>query len=391
MPDFIEEAKSLFPYTQELRRDFHLHPELGFEEYRTAGIVGKELQELGLEVSTGIGKTGVVALLESDQPGPVVLARFDMDALPIEEETGAEYTSRNPGKMHACGHDGHTAIGLTVARILDKYKDDLKGTVKFVFQPAEEGLGGAEAMVADGVLENPKPDLSLALHLWNEKPVGWFCVTDGPAMAASETFKVLLTGKGGHGAKPHNTIDPVFAAAQIINGLQSIVSRNVHPLESAVVSITTVHGGDAFNVIPQTVELTGTIRTFLPEIRVLVLKRFEEIVTGTAASHQCDVEITIDDITPAVINNSEVAKEVFVVAEDTFPGSTILNNFRTMGSEDMAFMMDDIPGTYFFVGSSNPDEGLDYGHHHPKFDFDEQALINSGALMSAAIYHFLTK
>lgn len=211
---------------------------------------------------TGLADTGVVALLEGARPGPVLLVRFDMDALSILEETGAPYASQNPGVMHACGHDGHTAIGLTVARMLHAHRDELAGAVKFVFQPAEEGLGGAERMIAEGALEDPKPELTLALHVWNEKPLGWFGVAAGPAMAGAEIFKIKVRGKGGHGAVPHLAVDPVLASAQIVAALQSIVARNVAPLQAAVVSVCTIHGGEAFNVIPQAVELAGTIRTF---------------------------------------------------------------------------------------------------------------------------------
>jgi amidohydrolase len=280
--NFLSEAEELFEYTRDLRRDFHRHPELGFQEVRTAGVVARELTDLGLEVSTGIGKTGVVATLEGSRQDSVVLVRFDMDALPIQEETGAEYASQTPSVMHACGHDGHTAIGLAVARMLDAHKMEFSGTIKFVFQPAEEGLGGAEAMVADGILENPKPDLCLSLHLWNDKPLGWIGVTPGPAMSASDRFTVKITGRGGHGAAPHLTVDPVVAGAQVISTLQSIVARNVKPLESAVVTVTSMSGGEAFNVIPEKVDLKGTIRTYNPEIRELVLERFEEITTGVA-------------------------------------------------------------------------------------------------------------
>jgi amidohydrolase len=282
--DFLSEAQELFEYSQGLRRDFHRHPELGFQEVRTAGVVARELNNLGLEVSTGVGKTGVVALMEGARPGPVVLLRFDMDALPIAEETGAEYASQNPGVMHACGHDGHTAIGLTVARLLEKRRAELQGSFKFMFQPAEEGLGGAEAMIADGLLENPRPDRALSLHLWNEKPLGWIGVTPGAAMSASERFRVKITGKGGHGAAPHLTADPVLAAAQVISALQGIVARNVAPLKSAVISVTSVRGGDAFNVIPSSVELKGTIRSYDPEVRALLLARLNEVIAGVSAS-----------------------------------------------------------------------------------------------------------
>ncbi|MEK6221232.1 MAG: amidohydrolase, partial [Chloroflexota bacterium] len=209
MPDFYEEAKDLFNYTQALRRDFHENPELGFQETRTAGIVASELREMGIEISTGIAHTGVIGLIEGDKPGPVVLLRFDMDALPIVEDTGAKYTSKNEGVMQACGHDGHTAIGLTAAKILNQHRDLIQGTVKIVFQPGEEGCGGAELMVKEGVLANPIPDYTLALHLWNEIPVGTIGVSPGPVMAASETFKIKLVGRGAHGGLPHEGVDPI--------------------------------------------------------------------------------------------------------------------------------------------------------------------------------------
>jgi len=389
MIDFLSEAQELLEYTRELRRDFHQHPELGFQEVRTAGIVARELTDLGLEVSTGVGKTGVVAILEGKKEGPVILARFDMDALPIQEETGAEYASQTQGVMHACGHDGHTAAGLTVARILEAHKEELSGTVKLVFQPAEEGLGGAEAMVADGVLDNPRPERSLSLHLWNDKPVGWIGITPGPAMSASDRFAVKIRGRGGHGAAPHLGIDPVVAGAQVISALQNIVSRNVPPLESAVVTVTSMTGGEAFNVIPEVIELRGTIRSFKSEIRDLVLRRFKKIVIGIAEAMDCQAEIELWKITPATVNDPEMAGRVREVAARILPESELEANERTMGSEDMAYMMDDIPGCYFFVGSANHEQGLDAAHHHPKFDFDERALPRAAALMAGAVVEFL--
>src|SRR5512139_2243595 len=292
MPDFLQQAEELFPYTQSLRRDFHIHPELGFREIRTSGIVARELESLGIEVTKGIGKTGVVGLLEGNQPGPTLLLRFDMDALPIAEETGAEYASRNKGVMHACGHDGHTAIGLTVAKMLQAHREELAGTIKFCFQPSEEGtygeeVGGAEMMMRDGVLDSPRVDMSLSLHLWNEKPLGWLGIAGGPVMAGAEIFTIRITGKGGHGAIPQQTIDPVVAAAQIVSALQTIVSRNVAPLETAVVSVTTIQTGTAFNVIPQTAELTGTIRTFELSVRQKVHERFEQIARGVGEALGC--------------------------------------------------------------------------------------------------------
>jgi amidohydrolase len=393
MTDFLEEARALFPYTQSIRRDLHIHPELGFNEIRTGGIVAKELEALGLEVTKGVGKTGVVGLMEGSKPGPTLLIRFDMDALPIIEETGAEYASQNSGVMHACGHDGHTAIGLTVARLLENHRDQLAGTVKFCFQPAEETLGdvdgekmgGNQAMIRDGVLDAPKVDKTLALHLWNDMPVGWVGVAAGPVMAGADLFTIRLTGRGGHGAAPHLTVDPVVTAAQIITALQTIAARNVAPLKSAVVSVTTVHSGTAFNVIPQTAELTGTIRTFEREVRELVIERFEKIVHGVAETMGCEASIDLVRVTPAVINNGDITTTVQGTAQRVLASSSLETSpYLTMGAEDMAFMQEKVPGCYFFVGSNNSERHLDYGHHHPKFDFDEEALPRAAALMAAA-------
>jgi len=389
MYDFISEAKDIFDYTRTLRRDFHHHPELGFQELRTSEIVARELKALGMEVATGVGKTGVVAVLEGGRPGPVALLRFDMDALPIQEETGAEYASVNPGVMHACGHDGHIAIGLSVARILHTYQANLAGTVKFIFQPAEEGLGGAEAMIAEGALENPKADFCLALHLWNERPYGWLGISPGPVMTAGELFKIRVTGKGGHGALPHLAKDPVLAAATIVTTIQSVASRNVSPLQSAVVSVTAIHGGETFNVIPPRIEMQGTIRTFEPEVRSRVTERFQEILAGVAQAMDCQVEVEITSLTPPVINERRITTEVQQIAGQLFPKFNMDKDFRTMVSEDMAFVMEEVPGCFFFVGSANSEKGLDAPHHHPKFDIEEGALEAATAFMSAATANLL--
>ncbi len=395
MSDFLDHALELYPFTQSMRRDLHMHPELGFQEVRTSSIVARELESLGLEVTKGIGRTGVIGLLEGARPGPTLLVRFDMDALPISEETGAEYTSQNPGVMHACGHDGHTAIGLTVARMLHARREELAGTVRFVFQPAEElvgdeGLGGAETMIRDGVLGDPKPDFALALHLWNEKPLGWLGVAAGPVMAGAELFKVRIIGKGGHGAVPNATVDPIMAAAQIVTALQSIVARNVGPLQTAVVSVTSFHAGTAFNVIPQEVTLEGTIRSFDLGVRERVLRRFEEIIRGVGSAMGCEVDIVLKRVTPAVVNSAPAAAKVQAAAQQVLPESELdTNSYITMGAEDMAFMLEKVPGCFFFVGSANGERNLDFGHHHPKFDFDEAALPRAAALMAASAAEFL--
>jgi amidohydrolase len=390
MSNYLDEAIELFEYTRDLRRDFHMHPEIGFTEFRTANIVAKELTKMGFEVKTGVGKTGIVAILEGNSTGPVILLRFDMDALPIQEETMAEYASINNGVMHACGHDGHVAVGLTVARILNQHRNEIKGTIKLIFQPAEEGLGGAERMIVEGILTNPKPDIALALHVWNEKPVGWLGIVPGPVMAAADSFDVKIIGKGGHGAVPNLCNDPILAASQVINLLQGIVSRNISPLESAVITVGSIRGGDAFNVIPPEVEMKGTIRTFEPEIREMVIKRFHQIVENVSVALECTSTINIRPITPTLVNHPEVTKQVQQVAERLLSNFQLDFNTITMGSEDMAFIMQEIPGCYFFVGSANKEKKLDASHHHPKFDFDESVLPTAVGLMLASTMKLLT-
>ncbi len=387
--DLFPAAQRLFEYSQSLRRDFHRHPELGFCEHRSAAIVARELTRMGLEVTTNVAETGVVGLLRGSKPGPVVLVRFDMDALPIQEETGSLYASENPGVMHACGHDSHMAIGLTAARLLAERSESFSGTIKFVFQPAEEGLGGAERMIEAGVLENPHVDATLGLHVWNERPVGWVCASPGPLMAGADIFEVRVDGRGGHGALPHETVDPVIASAQIISALQTIVSRNVSPLDTAVISVCHVKAGEAFNVIPQSAVFTGTFRTFLPAIRQSVIARFETIVRGIAEALNCEATIKIQRMTPAVINDSRIAGLAEQAIRRVMPDVELVNNYRTMVSEDMAYMMEMVPGCYLMIGSAFPEPATTYGHHHPKFDIDERVLPRGAAALAAAAMELL--
>ena len=389
MIDFFQEAQNLFEFTRMLRRDFHRHPEIGFNEVRTAGIVARELVQMGLEVTSGIAETGVVALLEGSKTGPVVLLRFDMDALPVFEETGAEYASLTPGIMHACGHDGHVAIGITVARMLNEIRDELPGTVKFVFQPAEEGQGGAERMIKAGVLNNPAPTHTLALHLWNEMPVGSVGFVPGAMMAGAALFSIKLTGRGGHGAIPDQTIDPIIAASQIVSALQTIVSRNISPMQSEVVSVTYIRAGETYNVIPQSAELRGTLRFFEPEVKNKLFTRLEQIIELVAKTFECQSELKITDLTPPVVNDIDLTTRLGRLAESVVPDIKVDSSYRLMVSEDMALIMEQVPGCYFLVGSANSKKGLNYGHHHPKFDFDETALPAAAALMAAAAVNIL--
>lgn len=387
-PDFKGEAESIFDYLVETRRDFHKHPELGFQETRTAGIVAETLDQLGYEVQRGIGQTGVVGILGGDRGGPTVLIRFDMDALPITEISDRDYASKNSGVMHACGHDGHTAMGLGLARIMAKYQGHMTGTIKLLFQPAEEGLGGALAVMADGVLENPRPDVALAMHVWNEIPLGKIRATAGPTMASSSVFTLTVHGKGGHGAAPHRSIDPILAAAHILAALQSIVSRNVDPQESIVVTVGQMSAGTTFNVIPEVAVLKGTVRSYNDDIHRLAYRRILEMVQNMAAAFRCTAAMETIAIVPAVVNADEPTA-VLKVAANQVVGSENVVGGRTMGAEDMGYLLEEIPGCYFFVGSRNDSAGLNQPHHHPSFDFDERAMINGVATMAQAAAHYL--
>ncbi|GAB4473292.1 MAG: amidohydrolase [Anaerolineae bacterium] len=382
--NFYDLAQAMRAALIERRRDFHRHPELAFQETRTAGIVARTLAELGLEVQAGIGKTGVVGLLEGEGDGPTVLVRADMDALPILEANAVEYVSQTPGVMHACGHDAHTTIGLAVAEMLSRERSRIRGRIKFVFQPAEEIGEGARAMIADGVLRDPRPDYSIGLHVWNDLPVGQVAVTPGPSMAAADMFRCTIRGYGGHGAQPHQTHDPIAAAAQIVTALQTIVSRSVSPLDTAVVTIGTVHGGEAFNIIPDRVEMTGTVRTFRKETKQMVHERLHALCEGIAAAMGCSAELTISEMTLAVDNDADLAERIATIAAEIVGAQNVHRDVRTMGSEDMSYLMDDIPGCYFFVGSQNAERGLDYPHHNPRFDIDEEVMVIGAAILAQA-------
>ena len=371
------------------RRDLHQHPEIAFEEVRTAGIVARELNALGMEVRTGVGKTGVIGVLEGAHDGPTVLVRADMDALPIQEENQFEYASTVPYRMHACGHDGHTSIALGVAKLLSDRRDQLAGRIKFVFQPAEEVARGAVAMVGDGALDDPRPDVTLGLHLWNSLPVGTLGVAEGPIMSGASNFNVVIKGKGAHAASPHTGLDPVVCAAQMISALQTIVSRNIDPFDTAVISVAQVKAGDVYNIIPQTAEMSGTIRTFRLEVRDLVEKRFREVVEHTALAMGCTATVEIRHMTLPVINHADVSARVRDVFQIVTPDAIQDTTVRTMGAEDVSEFMSDVPGMYFFVGAADQTQDAYYGHHHPRFSIDEEALPLAVALLSSAVASYV--
>ncbi len=389
--DWLSEANAINDQLIERRRDLHRHPEIAFQEIRTAGIVAQTLTELGIEVTTGIGKTGVVGVLEGDTDGPTVLVRFDMDALPIAEANTTDYISETPGKMHACGHDGHTAIGLGVARLLNGHRDQIAGRVKFLFQPAEEIARGAQAMIDDGALLNPAPEVSLGLHLWSGLPVGEVAVTDGPTMAGADLFKIILRGSGGHAATPDLTRDPVIAGAHIVTALQTIVSRNVSALDTAVVSVSMFHAGDANNVIPAVAHLEGTFRTYRPEIHDRVERRLREIVNGIAAAMGCEAHIETLQVTPPLVNDPAVNTRLRRAFGPVRRAAhlELRDDAQTMTAEDMAVILQQVPGSFFFVGAGNPMLGSDFPHHHPRFDIDESVLPISVALLCSAVADYV--
>jgi amidohydrolase len=357
-----------------LRRDFHQHPEIAFEEHRTADIVAKRLGSLGLAVRTGVGQTGVVGLLEGGSPGRTVLLRADMDALPLTEtDRGQPYRSTNHQAHHACGHDGHTAILLTVAEMLAQQRQDLPGRVLFVFQPAEERVGGAAGMIRDGALD-PRPDACFGLHLWNDMPAGTIDARPGPIYANADAFGVGLEARGGHAAAPHQTSDPIAAAAYLVTALQTLVSRETPPFEPAVLTIGSIHGGSAPNIIPSRVDLQGTLRTFDADVRERLMRRLQAMIDTVGGLFRVETSFTHLEECPAVVNDPDMADLVRRVASQVVGEDKVSSRTRTGGAEDMSFFLQAAPGCFFFVGSANAERGLDSPHHSPTFDFDERAL-----------------
>jgi amidohydrolase len=352
-----------------LRRDLHQNPELAWAERRTAGRVAAFLEGSGLEVRAGVAGTGLVATARGAGARTVVL-RADMDGLPIQEQSDAPYASRVPGVMHACGHDGHTAIGAAAARVLGARRP--AGTVRVLFQPAEEGEGGAQRVLAEGALEGA--DVILGIHLWNELPVGTIGVKAGPLMAAVDRLSIVVRGRGGHGGHPHRAADPVVAAAQVVLALQTLVAREVSPLDSAVLTVGAIHGGQAFNVIPDEVTLTGTVRTFDAALRRSIPERVRRIAGGVASALQCRAEVEVRPGNPPVVNDAAVAGLARRAAVRVVGEENVVEPEPTMGGEDMAVYFERVPGCFVFVGSANPARGLDQPHHSPRFDFDEAAL-----------------
>ena len=354
------------------RRDFHQYPELGFDEHRTSKIIGEALKEMGLAPKMNVGKTGVTADLTFGE-GPTIALRADMDALPMQEASGLDFSSKHDGVMHACGHDGHMAMLLGAAKVLTQNGDSFNGTVRFIFQPAEEGAGGARYMIEDGCLDGV--DEIYGIHVWNYQPVGEVGITDGPVLAAADMFEINIKGIGGHGAAPQGTVDAVVVASHLVQALQTIVSRNTNPLESTVVTIGTISGGHNFNIIADEVTLSGTARAYTEENRNLIKTRMAEIIDGVAKTFGAEISFDYEDGYPPTINHTDPVNKVLKAAERVV-GEKAGMPYLSMGGEDFSYYLQKIPGCFFFVGSAPNDQKLfETPHHCSHFTMDERALL----------------
>jgi amidohydrolase len=365
------------------RRTLHQTPELGFEEHVTARFVANLLTELKLEVETGVAGTGVVAVLRAPRASsPPVLLRADMDALPIEEEGGRPYGSQVSGKMHACGHDGHMAMLLGAATVLAACADRLTRDVVFCFQPGEEGFGGAEAMIREGVLTRHGVAEAYGLHLWSLFPAGTIHVRPGPTMAAQDEFVATMRGRGGHGALPHRAIDPIVAAAQAIVALQSVVARSIDPIQPAVVTVGSLHAGSAANVIPDEAKMLGTMRSFDEGVRETLRTRVREVLEGSAAAAGCRVDFELHPGYPAVVNDAAAVARVRRHAADVVGERNVVEPDPMAAAEDFAYFLRQVPGAFAFVGAGNEARGITAPHHSPRFDIDEAALPIGAELLA---------
>lgn len=382
---------SLLPRIKKIRQDLHAYPELGFEEHRTSTIVADFLRKRHIDVIEGVGKTGVVGVLQGtlSSSGRSVGLRADMDALPIQEQTQLPYASRQAGKMHACGHDGHTAVLLAAADYLSEHRE-FAGTVYFIFQPAEEGLGGAQAMIDDGLFNRFPCDAVFALHNWPSLPPGHIGVNKGPMMAAADAFTITINGYGGHGAHPYQAKDPVVVASHLIAALQSIVARNIHPFEAAVVTVAGVQAGQlgAFSIIPDRAKLWGTVRTFNQEEQQKVVKRMQQICDGLAQGFDVQIEMCYQRLFPATINTAKHAQLVEQTAIELFGADHVEADLTpSMGAEDFSFMLQHCPGAYFRLGQGGLAEGKIL--HNATYDFNDDVIPHGAAMFVRLAQQFL--
>lgn len=374
----------------EIRRTIHMRPELGFEEIETSKLISDWLGRFGLQVKTGMARTGVVGILEGRAPGRTVAVRADMDALPLDQGNPVPYASRTKGKMHACGHDAHVSILLGVARFFSTERDRVKGNIKWIFQPAEEGGGGGKVMVEEGVLENPRVDAIFGAHVYPFLPIGKVGINERVGLAAADRFTVKIVGKGGHAASPHVTRDPVVAAAHLITQMHSIVSRNVNPLESAVITIGKISGGTALNIIPDEVELMGTARSLNPEVREELKSRIEAVVQGIGRSFDVDAILQYEYGYPVLINDPEMSKLVASACSKGIGRENVVVLEPSMGGEDFAYYLERRPGAFFRFGIRNEAKGIIHPYHSSLFDIDEEVLPLGVEMFVRIIDEFLS-
>jgi len=369
-----EKIQEMKDWLVEIRRAIHMHPELGFEEIETAKLISAWLERFGLQVKKGWAKTGVVGLLEGKKPGKTVALRADMDALPLEEANSAPYASKLPGKMHACGHDAHVTILLGVARFFSSIPDQMQGNIKWIFQPAEEGGGGGRIMVEEGVLENPKVDAVFGTHVFPFLPTGKVGIYEREGLAATDRFTIHLIGQGGHAASPHVTRDPILAAGHLITQIHAIVSRNINPLDSAVITIGKVSGGTAFNIIPDKVEMLGTVRSLTPQVREELKLRIEKITEGIARSFGIDYRLDYRYGYPVLVNDPEMSRLVALACGQGIGKENVEVLKPSMGGEDFAYYLEKCPGAFFRLGCRNEEKGIIHPYHSSLFDIDERVL-----------------
>jgi len=389
-------AESLRAKLVEQRRDFHMHPELSNREERTSRVVAERLKALGLEVKTGVARHGVVALLKGAKPGPVVAVRADMDALPIQENIDVPYRSKNDGVKHACGHDVHTTVQLGVAEVLSRMRDQIAGTIKFIFQPAEEGPppgeeGGAPMMIKEGALENPRPQAIFGLHVMPNIEVGHIGYNSGPAMASSDRFVITLRGKKVHGAYPHDGIDTVVVAAECVSALQSIRSRRINTMEPLVITVGSIHGGNRFNIIADEVVLEGTMRALSEEVRARAQEMMREMLSGVTSAYGAKFDIQFDKPNPVTYNDPKLVEEMLPTLRRVAGASNVITPKPQMGAEDFSYFQKLIPGFYYFLGVGNRAKGITAMIHTPEFDVDEESLVIGVKVMTSMLLDYLDR
>jgi amidohydrolase len=390
LSEIYTKLESLYPEMVQVRRDFHMNPELSFQEVRTPQKIAEYLQGLGLEVKTEVAGRGVVGILRGGLPGKTVALRADFDALPIDDEKDVPYKSTVPGVMHACGHDGHTATLLGVAKALSAFQDQIEGNIVFIHQFAEElAPGGAIAMIDDGCLDCV--DAIFGTHLSSTHPTGTIGYRVGPMMAAADCFEIELIGRGGHGAAPHETVDPIVMGGHLIVALQQIVSRKVNPAKAAVVTVGAFHAGKAFNVIPDRAKLIGTVRTFDEEVRNLIEKEIGELARSISQSAGGSCEYKYARGYPTLNNHAEETLFLAEVAKGLLGSEKVFEMDPIMGGEDYAYYLQNVPGTFFFTGAGNAETGASYPHHHPKFNFDEPAMLIAAKTLATAAVQYLQR